>query len=58
MATPIVAGAVALIVEKLKKAGTKITAATVKTELLKNGLTPVGLGVNIVGQGRLVLNKL
>lgn len=58
MATPMVAGAVALIIEILKQNNTPVTTAAVKNALYTNGIIAQTGGVDIVGKGRLVLNML
>lgn len=59
MATPIVAGVVALIIQKFKQNGTAITPDTVKNELFHNGLLSVtGHSDQIVGGGRISLRNI
>lgn len=59
MATPIVAGAVALIIQKLKRNGQQVTSHAVKNILYNNCVTPMaGVGNNIGGRGRLFLDNL
>lgn len=58
MATPIVAGAVALIIEILKQNNTPVTTSAVKDMLYTKGLIAQDGGAAVVGNGRLVLNML
>ena len=58
MATPIVAGAVALIVQEDKDAGRNWTPASIRTRLLQDGSAPLSLPKNVVGAGRLDLTSL
>jgi hypothetical protein len=58
MATPIVAGAVALIIEILKQNNTPVTTSAVKDMLYTKGLIAQDGGATVVGNGRLVLNML
>lgn len=59
MATPIVAGAAALIVQELKSAGKAVTPNVVRKALYNKGIVRLaGLNRNIVGRGRLDLSRL
>lgn len=59
MATPIVAGVVALIVQRFKENGIAITNAAVKKELYRKAITAIaGADANIVGLGRLDISTL
>ncbi|MEX2233627.1 MAG: S8 family serine peptidase [Cyclobacteriaceae bacterium] len=59
MATPIVAGVVAVIVQQLKASGLAVTPAAVKSRLLSNGITTVsGATAFEVGGGRVNMQNL
>jgi serine protease AprX len=58
MATPMVAGAVALIIERYQAQNVAWTPAMVRNELLSNATTAVGLPALQVGAGRLHLDRL
>jgi serine protease AprX len=58
MATPIVAGIVALIIQGENAAGRKWTPASIRSRLLSNGLAPLIGGPAIVGAGRVTLHGL
>lgn len=55
MATPMVAGAVALILQDRLAKGLEVTPAAVRFALLENASTALNLPANIVGSGRLDL---
>lgn len=55
MATPIVAGAVALLVQQFKDQGRNWTPDSIRNELLTQRLTAMGLPARLVGEGRLDL---
>jgi serine protease AprX len=58
MATPIVAGAVALMIQKAQLAGTTWSPASIKSALKTGGVIPVNYPQNVVGAGRLNLKNL
>ncbi|MEM6455629.1 MAG: S8 family serine peptidase [Acidobacteriota bacterium] len=58
MATPIVAGAAALVVQQMRDAGRAWTPADVIDALQTRGLAPIVALPNVVGQGRLDLRTL
>ena len=53
MATPMVAGACALLIEAARKAGTPDDPATIRHRLLSEFVAPVGGPLNVLGAGRL-----
>jgi len=58
MATPIVAGAAALIIQREQAAGRSWSPASIKRELVTNGVVGMSVSVQIVGAGRLSLRAL
>jgi serine protease AprX len=58
MATPIVAGAVALIIEEAKSMGHAWSPTTVRQALLTTGVVSMSLPANVAGHGRLLLTNL
>lgn len=58
MATPIVAGVVALLIQRQKDAGKTWTPASIRKELLNKGLAALQIVPTIVGGGRVTLNGL
>ena len=53
MATPIVAGAVALLIQLRREKGLKAAPADIRRELLAHAVTPLSLPANLAGAGRL-----
>ena len=58
MATPIVAGAAALIIQRFIRAGTAWTPAMVRNELMTKGLKALNLPAHQIGAGRLHLAQI
>jgi subtilisin family serine protease len=58
MATPIVAGAAALIIQREQAAGRNWTPASIKAELMTNGVVAMTSPIHVVGAGRLSLRAL
>jgi len=58
MATPIVAGAAALVIAKHVAAGTPWTSASVRAQLLTQGTLPTAFPAKVAGIGRLSLRRL
>jgi serine protease AprX len=58
MATPIVAGAIALLIQRRREAGQEVTAQAVRQELLSNGFRHLASPADEVGVGRLNLGAL
>jgi serine protease AprX len=57
MATPIVAGAVALLIQHRRERGLKAAPADIRRELLTHAVTPMSLPANLAGAGRLDLGR-
>jgi subtilisin family serine protease len=57
MATPIVAGSLALIVEDRRGKGLDVSPSNIRQVLLANAVTPFGHPPNIVGTGRIDLSR-
>lgn len=53
MATPMVAGACALLIEDARRVGVRPTPRLIRTRLLSSHVEPVGGPVNVLGAGRL-----
>lgn len=58
MATPIVAGAAALVIQKRRQAGLPVTPQDIRAELLGSACAPLQAPSNEVGAGRLSLRHL
>lgn len=58
MATPIVAGAAALLIQIEQDAGRPWTPASLRQLLLHNATSPLGVPPNLAGAGRLVLGAI
>jgi subtilisin family serine protease len=58
VATPVVAGALALLFQRRQSQGASLEPVAVVDELLQNGLAPLGLQPLISGKGRLDLQVL
>lgn len=58
MATPIVAGAVALLLQERRERGLSIIPAAMRKALLDQAVTPMSLPENVIGRGRINLGRL
>ena len=58
MATPIVAGAAALLIQRKRASGETWRPADIRDELLTKGVLPTHFGANTAGKGRLSLTNL
>ena len=57
MATPIVAGAAALIFQARREAGLSLSPSAIRKALLGEAASPISLPVNVVGGGRIDLGR-
>ena len=58
MATPIIAGAVALLIQLQKNQGAGWTSAGIRNQLLRKAVVPLPQPANVVGDGRLTLGRI
>ena len=58
MATPIVAGAMALLLQERREKGLSTTPAAMRKALLDRAVTPMPLPENVIGRGRIDLGRL
>ena len=57
MATPIVAGSVALIVQDRRAKGLDVSPSKIRQVLMANAVTPLGQPANVAGAGRIDLSR-